>query len=216
MLEFIPTGWYELEAEMTLRQQRAEETRANILKAAVECFAEHGYAGTGVNEICQRAGVTKGAFYHHFPSKQAVFLELFNRWLEGLDTQLAAARAGSASVPEGLLQMANMAEGVFDAADGQLPMFLEFWTEARHDPAIWQEMIAPYRRYRDYFSGIIQAGIAEGSLRSVDPDVAAQIVVSLAVGLVLQGVLDPKGANWGEVIREGIRILLQGLQRKQA
>jgi AcrR family transcriptional regulator len=201
---------------MSLRQQRGGETRSNILLAAIECFAQHGYEATGVSEICQRAGVTKGAFYHHFHSKQAVFMELFNRWLEGLDAQLAAARAGAADVPAGLLQMADMAEGVFDAADGQLPMFLEFWTEARHDPAIWQEMIAPYRRYRDYFSGIIQVGIDEGSLRQVDPDVAAQIVVSLAVGLVLQGVLDPQGANWGEVIREGIHMLLQGLEKKPA
>ncbi len=197
-------------------QQRGEETRANILLAAIECFAQHGYEATGVNEICLRAGVTKGAFYHHFPSKQAVFLELFNRWLEGLDVQLAAARAEASTVPEALLHMADMAQGVFDAADGQLPMFLEFWTEARHDPEIWRAMIAPYRRYRDYFSGIIKAGVAEGSLRKVAPDIAAQVVVSFAVGLVLQGVLDPQGADWGKVVREGLRILLQGLERKPA
>lgn len=199
---------------MTLKQQRGEETRSNILKAAVECFAQHGYAATGVNEICQHAGVTKGAFYHHFPSKQSVFLELFNQWLGELDRQLALAGADAPSVPEGLLQMAAMAEHVFDVADKQLPMFLEFWTEARHDPVIWQAMLDPYRRYRDYFSRIIQAGIKEGSLRPLDPDVAAQVVVSLAVGLVLQGVLDPKGANWGQVVRESIRILIQGLENQ--
>jgi len=197
-------------------QQRGEETRSNILQAAVECFAQHGYEATGVNEICQRAGVTKGAFYHHFPSKQAVFTELLNRWLDGLDKQLADALAGAASVPEGLLHVADRAEHIFDMADEQLPMFLEFWTEARHDPVIRQEVIAPYRRYRDYFSGIIQAGMAEGSLRQVDPDVVAQIIVSLAVGLVLQGVLDPQGTNWGEVVREGLRMLLQDLEKKQA
>ena len=195
-------------------QQRGEETRSNILTAATECFAQHGYDATGVNEICQRAGVTKGAFYHHFPSKQAVFTELLNRWLDGLDKQLADALAGAPTVPEGLLQMADRTEHIFDMADEQLPMFLEFWTEARHYPVIRQEVIAPYRRYRDYFSGIIQAGMAEGSLRQVDPDVVAQIIVSLAVGLVLQGSLDPKGTNWGQVIREGLRMLLQDLEKK--
>jgi AcrR family transcriptional regulator len=195
-------------------QQRGEETRSNILEAALECFAQHGYEATGVAVICKRASVTKGAFYYHFPSKQAVFLELFNRWLEGIGNQLAEARSEATSVPEGLLRMASRAQSVFDTAGGQLPMFLEFWTEAQHDPAIRKVIIAPYRRYRDYFSKIIQSGIEEHTLKSVDPDVAAQVMVSLAVGLVLQGVLDPKGADWGKTTRNAIQILLEGLQIK--
>ena len=195
-------------------QQRGEETRSNILEAALECFAQRGYEATGVAEICKRASVTKGAFYYHFPSKQAVFLELFNRWLEGIGNQLAEARSEATSVPEGLLRMASRAQSVFDAAGGQLPMFLEFWTEAQHDPVIRKVILAPYRRYRDYFSEIIQAGIEEHTLKSVDPDVAAQVMVSLAVGLVLQGVLDPKGADWGKTTRNAIQILLEGLQNK--
>jgi len=195
-------------------QQRGEETRSNILGAALECFGQRGYEATGVAEICKRAGVTKGAFYYHFPSKQAVFLELFNRWLEGIGKQLAEARSEAASVPEGLLRMATKAQSVFDAAGGQLPLFLEFWTEAGHDSAIRQVIISPYRRYRDYFSDIIRAGIEEQTLKPVDPDVAAQVIVSLAVGLVVQGVLDPKGADWGKTTRNAIQILLEGLQKK--
>jgi len=195
-------------------QQRGEETRSNILGAALECFGRRGYEATGVAEICKRARVTKGAFYYHFPTKQAVFLELFNRWLEGIDNQLAEARSEAASVPEGLLRMASKAQGVFDAASGQLSMFLEFWTEAQHDPTVRKVILAPYRRYRDYLSEIIQAGIQEQTLRSIDPDMAAQVMVSLAVGLVLQGVLDPKGADWGKTTRNAIQILLEGLQKK--
>ncbi len=195
-------------------QQRGEETRSNILGAALECFGQRGYEATGVAEICKRAGVTKGAFYYHFPSKQAVFLELFNRWLAGIEKQLAEARSEAASVPEGLLGMATKAQSVFEDASGQLPLFLEFWTEAGHDSAIRQVIISPYRHYRDYFSDIIRSGIDEQSLKSVDPDVAAQVIVSLAMGLVVQSVLDPKGADWGKTTRNAIQILLEGLQKK--
>ncbi|MGD8474909.1 MAG: helix-turn-helix domain-containing protein, partial [Anaerolineae bacterium] len=66
-------------------QQRGEETRTRILDVAQEAFARYGYDATGVAEICRRAGVTKGGFYHHFPSKQDVFLEMLERWLEGMD-----------------------------------------------------------------------------------------------------------------------------------
>jgi AcrR family transcriptional regulator len=64
-----------------MAQQRGEETRSHILDVAGELFAERGYDATSVAGICARAGVTKGAFYHHFKSKQAVFLELRDRWL---------------------------------------------------------------------------------------------------------------------------------------
>ncbi|RLC98353.1 MAG: hypothetical protein DRI77_05210 [Chloroflexi bacterium] len=194
-------------------QQRGEETRSRILQAAAESFAEHGYDGSGVAEICERAGVTKGGFYHHFPSKQAVFLDLLEHWLAEVDVQLEAAGPESDTVPQRLLQMAEAARRVFQAAGGQLPMFLEFWSQAARDPEVWQATIAPYRRYQAFFSAMVQAGIAEGTLRDVDPEAAAWVIVSLAVGLMLQGVLDPQGNDWGQVAEEGVRMLLVGLEK---
>lgn len=194
------------------KRHQPEETRARILQAAMECFAQYGYDAVGVAEICRRAGVTKGGFYHHFPSKQALFLELLNRWLGGLATQMEATRRGAATVPEGLRQMAGMARHVFDAARGQIPLYLEFWAKAARDPVVWQATIEPYRRYRDFFRGIVEAGIAEGSLRPVNPERAAEVLVALAVGLLLQGMLDPEGADWGEVMQESVQILLDCLR----
>ncbi len=48
------------------------EVRDELLKAARHLMLEKGYAATSVNEICQRVGVTKGAFFHYFPSKEAL------------------------------------------------------------------------------------------------------------------------------------------------
>ncbi len=197
------------------RYQKGEETRTRILQAAEECFARRGYDATGVAEICRRAGLSKGAFYHHFASKQALFLELLNRWLGTLDEQLEAINTGAADASEGLMRMAAVARQAFVDARGRLALFLEFWNQAQHDPEVWKATIAPYRRYREFFSRMVAAGIAEGTLREVDPDLAARVIVSFAVGLLLQGVLDPQEADWGEVAHEGIKIILQGLEAGQ-
>jgi AcrR family transcriptional regulator len=192
-------------------QARSEETRGRIIQAALKLFAEKGYDPTGVAEICLASDVSKGAFYHHFPSKQSVFLELLQEWLNGLDSALGKAMGSARSVPEGLLVMASQMQEVFSAADGREHLFLEFWQQARRDPEIWKEFIAPYRRYQDFFAGIITRGIEEGSFRAVDPQVAGQALVALAVGILVQGVLDPHGADWSRMTRDSVQLMISGM-----
>ena len=195
-------------------QQRSQETRERILDAALRVFAERGYDGASVTQICDQAGVSKGALYHHYPTKQAVFLALLEHWLTSVDDGLEVLREGQPDIAELLLQMADFSHQVFDAADGRLPMFLEFWSQASHDPAIWKATIAPYRRYRDYFASLVQEGIASGSLRDVDPDVAAHLIVSVALGLILQGMLDTESTDWETMPRKTIQLMLQGMIRR--
>jgi len=194
-------------------QQRSEETKNRILHSAQQLFAQNGYDATGVAEICKQAKVSKGAFYHHYPSKQAVFLTLLEDWLSVLDLQMAGLLAGGQNVSEGLVRSAAVIGTVFESASGLLPMFLEFWREASHHPQVWQATIAPYRRYQELFAGIVRMGVEEGSLRPVDPDCAARVIVALALGLILQGVIDPQGAAWNEVTRQGMELLMKGLSK---
>ena len=192
-------------------QQRSEETRARILDAAVRRFAVVGYDAASVDDICSEAGVSKGAFYHHYPTKQAIFLALMQGWLKLIDNGMDAARKDT--VPETLIHMTNLLPGVFAAAEDRLPMFLEFWLQASRDETIWKAMIAPYHHYQDQFARLVEDGMAAGSLKTTDAQLAAQVIVSLAVGLVLQGVLDPHGADWEKTARESMHILMIGLAK---
>jgi AcrR family transcriptional regulator len=192
-------------------QQRSEETRGRILEAALNHFSASGYNAASVDEICAEAGVSKGAFYHHFPTKQAVFLALLEDWLETIDSGMESLR--QESVPQTLLQLTNLLPVIFAEADNHLPMFLEYWIQASRDETIWQATISPYRRYQDLFARLIEKGVAEGTLKPVDPQAAAQVILSLAVGLFLQGVLDPQGADWQKVARESLQIVMNGLAK---
>jgi AcrR family transcriptional regulator len=192
-------------------QKRSATTRAQILNAAERIFAHSGFDSSGVAEICQAAGVSKGAFYYHFPSKQAVFLELLQNWLAELEGHLEQVRQENQTVPQSLLQMASAMRQVFRAADGRLPMFLEFWTQASRDPTFWAATIAPYRQFQRYFSELVTQGVAQGSLKKVDPQASSRVIIALAVGMLFQGLLDPQGDDWAQVTQQGMRYLMTGL-----
>jgi AcrR family transcriptional regulator len=191
-------------------QQRSEETHSRILNAAIHRFSNFGYNAASVDDICKEAGVSKGSFYHHFDSKQALFLALLDGWLKTIDKAIEASHDRSA--PETFLLMTNAFPYVFDSAGENLPMFLEFWLQASRDKKIWGASIAPYRRYHKYFTSLISKGVAEGSFGDVNPEIAARMIVSMAMGLLLQSLLDPKGANWSKVSRECTSTIIQALQ----
>jgi TetR/AcrR family transcriptional regulator, transcriptional repressor for nem operon len=69
-----------------LAASSAENAQERLLAAATELFRRDGYVATTVDEICARAGVTKGAFFHHFAGKEALAVASLERW----DAQAAA------------------------------------------------------------------------------------------------------------------------------
>ncbi len=193
-------------------QQRSEETRSKIIESAIKLFSSRGFNAASVDDICSDAGISKGAFYHHFESKQALFLALLDGWLQTIDNAVEASKDKTA--PETFMQMTEAFPYIFASAGNHLPMFMEFWLQASRDEKIWQAAIAPYRRYQKYFAALIQKGIDEGSFVEVNPDIAARLIVSTAMGLLLQSLLDPKGAKWEKVARESTTLVVNGLIRK--
>lgn len=161
------------------RQVRSEATRRKILDAAIDVFGEVGYAAAGWNTIIERTGMTKGALYHHFDSKESLASAIIE---EGSETILVAFRnvCGSSSPA-----LENMIHGTFTIANlltsdktaraaEQLTAALSGFNDAatRFCASLVELMAAQARR----------AGV-EGDLRQeLDPVVISESIVGAMFG----------------------------------
>jgi AcrR family transcriptional regulator len=195
-------------------QARSQVTRKHILEAAQAQFSRAGYSAASVDSICAEAEISKGAFYHHFATKQAVFLALLEDWVASLDAGFRMLMETAASADQALLRMVDMLPQVLQASEGQLPIYMEFWMQASRDPKTMEATIAPYHRFRKQIADMIRDGIQSGTFREVDPETASLALVSLAIGLLAQGIAGPPQKDWPDSNRKALQILLDGMIRR--
>jgi AcrR family transcriptional regulator len=81
---------------------RSASTRAKLVRAARTLFARHGYAAVGTEQIVRRAGVTRGALYHHFATKEDLFLAVYEQVEHDLTARLVSLVSEAASPLEAL------------------------------------------------------------------------------------------------------------------
>ena len=98
-------------------------TRARIMEAALELILETGYSAASVERIIQRAGITKGTFFYHFPTKQALATALVQAWAEQdiryLDENLARARKLARDPAQQMLVFVGLFEEMFELPEEQ-------------------------------------------------------------------------------------------------
>ena len=115
------------------QEERSRAMRARLMDATIDCLVEHGFGGTSTTLISERAGVSRGAQLHHFPTKNALVVAAVTHLTEVRGAELAAAAAAvpAAHRTRDVLRMLgdHFASPVFIAA-------LELWVAARTEPAL--------------------------------------------------------------------------------
>lgn len=116
------------------QQDRSRATRRRLLEAAIECLAEFGWTGTTVSVVAERAGVSRGATQHHFPTRE----DLFTAAVEQVThVRLDEIRQEAAKLPRGSTRTETIVEMLVRAYTGQLfRAALHLWVAAASDEAL--------------------------------------------------------------------------------
>jgi AcrR family transcriptional regulator len=114
--------------------ERTRAMRQRLLEATIECLVERGWSGTSTTLVSQRAGVSRGAQLHHFPTKSDLVLAAIDHLSSARQEELVAQ---SAELPRGPARTRAVLEMLTEQFTG--PLFLaalELWVAARTDPSL--------------------------------------------------------------------------------
>ncbi|MGW4044591.1 TetR/AcrR family transcriptional regulator [Streptomyces sp. NPDC004721] len=198
-------------AERAPKQDRSRATRQRLLQAAVACLAEHGWAGSTVSVVAERAGVSRGAAQHHFPTREDLFTAAVEYVAEERSTALRAL------FPEGAADDRRAVVGALvDLYTG--PLFraaLHLWVAASNEdqlrPRVTELEARVGRETHRIAVQLLGADEARPGTRET-----VQGFLDMARGLGLANLLTDDTARRGRVVAQWAALLEEALGRGPA
>lgn len=192
----------------------SSSARDRLITAATEVFAAKGYTATRVSDIVQQAGVAQGTFYLYFKSKQAILEHLIDTFCSRLlDDTLGAYHLSEGSGPGDLIAQARLLWHTVlqRCRQERALMQLSLLEPGAAGPEVVAHLQAHYQRVIDGFAAYIQAAIAHGICRPVDPHLAGWAIFGMLERAVHYAVLVDEQADLDQVADDLVRLELGGL-----
>ena len=196
-----------------VRQARSEVTRQKIIDAAADLFTAQGYGATGLGDIIDRVGVTKGALYYHFDCKEALAQAIV---ADGA-AAITKAFAGTSTAPASAFE--NMIHGVFVVADmvrsdkqARTALYL---TRALGESS--DATSAAYEEWRELLSAQAAQAQEQADLREgVAPAAAAELILATILGVELLSRAESGGADLIDRLASAWEVLLPAIASQEA
>lgn len=177
---------------MATATPKALATRKKILQAADKLFYLHGYHATGLDRIIREAGITKGNFYYHFKSKEALAVAALERHFEITSREMVEGAMGNGQSPMtalfSILDLLALRQTEQYQAGHICGCYfgnftLEMSTESK---AVRRKVQSIFDRYRALFRDLLEHAAEAGEIAAyVNPGEASEVILSLMEGSIL-------------------------------
>ena len=194
-----------------LRSYDPVQTRKAIIKASLKLFKKNGYYATSVKDIANEAGVTKGAFYHHFETKEDTLLLIHEDYL---DYQLNAIRAVLASGGTAKDRLVGIIACILEALGKYHESVAIFFQERRFlTGPRFEEVRLKRAEMEDSFRTLMEEGVSNGEFRS-DLDVPITCLALIGMCAWSYQWYSPRGRlKLDHVLRIFANLALEGVTR---
>jgi AcrR family transcriptional regulator len=190
-----------------------QAVRDRVLKAVETLFSEKGYYDTSMDEIVAESGLSKGAIYGYFKSKEDLFVALQDKHLETSLDELRSTFAPSDSARTKLERIVDVAfTSMIGASKKACRISLEFDVAAPRMKSVERRREGRFKAVRDFLAEIIAEGVERGEFRQdVDADSAALILLAMADGLSLDWATTNLDFDWKVLAKQTKGLVAEGL-----
>jgi len=168
------------------------DTEERIMHAAYEVLGRHGYAGLSIGRIADEAGLSKSSVYHFYDDKEDLLVAFLDGMLEWFREQFAQD-PDEEPVTALQEQVRSVVTGVPPGApepvgEDEIPFgpFMELRAHAVTDPAFRERFTRIDALFRAELADVVARGIEQGVFREVNPEQAAELLLTLLMGVVLR------------------------------
>lgn len=173
--------------------KRRLQTRQRLLDAAFAVFAEEGFGRSTVEQVCERAGYTRGAFYSNFASLEELFLAMWEQRSAQMLADITAAATASAPLATEVT-LTEATERLLSAIpidDGWYRITAEFSAHAMRNPTLKRAMVAREDAIIGAIMPVLEHGMARIGLRITDPAALGRSLVAVHDGTSVQVLMEP-------------------------
>ena len=198
---------------MSPRPDVSEERRNQILEAAMAVFARQGFEQARMDDIAQEVGLSKGALYLYFKSKDAIISAILQFFFSAAMKKLQGFLESeeTPSVREQLLRLNQYYVGEMKWMVSMLPISFQFYAVAARQKTVRQFLKRYFKDYREVLAALIQRGIDRGEFRPFHAEDVAIAITALYEGLALLWMVDPDATTWEQTGERSLLLLLDGL-----
>ena len=195
---------------MPPRPDVSEERRAQIIEAALACFTRKGYANTTMDDIVAESGLSKGAIYWYFKSKDDVFQAAFTSMFEAVGAESMVALQACETAADRLRVGTQTMVGLARDLEGYFGLIIEFWAQSENRDEVmgfWAEILA---QYQQAITAIFEGGIQTGEFRKMDAGALAWMIMAAYDGLAAYDMM-MSDLDLAKISETFIETLLKGL-----
>ena len=199
---------------MSPKPDVSEERKLQIIEAAVSVFAREGFNKARMDDIADKAGLSKGALYWYFKSKDAIISAI-------LDSVFSREISRIRKMADIDLPAREMLKGYIDSVTADLvamkpimPILYEFIAMGFRQKRIQKSLQRYLRGFMEVAEPLIQRGVDKGEFIDVDPTEASHTLGALIEGSIILWSYDPEHIEVKELIESSVNLLLEGLEKK--
>ncbi len=186
---------------MSHRGDLAAERKLQIIQATLKCIAERGYHNLSMQDVANKAGLSKGIIHYYFENKQDLMKSVLGRVSQEIE-QLLVKIDDTAEPIEQIKQMIRLYCGIVYKDRIRYCVNIDFWAQINQYPKFKLMIADHYSTFRSRTAEVLKRNIPKSRLKEIDVNYAASMLIGLVDGISLQWLFDKKEFDFNNMVKK--------------